>query len=150
MLAVAAAAAALTVAAAAPAKSGNSAAGWRTIYVIEHATTDAVTDLAPAGDSAGDVLTFANEVFDKTNANHSGHDNGFCVRTVKGAAWECMWTTFLAGGHITVEGPYYDTRNSRLAITGGTGVYASARGWMDLLSRAGGTQYDFVFHLAPS
>jgi allene oxide cyclase len=46
-----------------------------------------------------------------------------------------------------VEGPFYDTKNSRLAITGGTGAYSHARGWMQLNSLAGGTQHDFIFHL---
>lgn len=145
-VAIAAAAVVAAVAAAGPAKQGPRK-GEVTVHVIEHATTDAVTDLTPAGDSAGDVLTFANELFDRTNAKHSGHDQGFCVRTVAGAAWECWWTAFLAGGQVTVEGPFYDTRNSRLAVTGGTGGYANARGWMELRSRAGGTQFDFVYHL---
>jgi len=135
-----------TVAAAGPAKQGPKP-GEVTLHVIEHATTDAVTDLTPSGDSAGDVLTFANELFDRTDTKHTGHDQGFCVRTVAGAAWECWWTAFLAGGQVTVEGPFYDARNSRLAVTGGTGAYANARGWMQLLSRAGGTQFDFVYHL---
>ena len=42
--------------------------------------------------------------------------------------WECTWTTLLAGGHITVEGPYYDDgTNTTLAITGGTGKYTAPR-----------------------
>jgi hypothetical protein len=60
-----------------------------------------------------------------------------------------MWTTFLKGGQITVEGPFYDTRNSILAITGGTGAYRNARGQMNLNSRMGGKKYDFIFHLTP-
>lgn len=150
LVAVVAVGAALTLAVTAasrPTKEGYPIPGEFTIHVIEHATTDAVTDIGAKGDSVGDVLTFANELFDKTNSRHSGHDQGFCVRTVRGAAWECWWTAFLAGGQITVEGPFYDTRNSRLAVTGGTGVYSKARGWMQLRSRAGGTEYDFIYHL---
>ncbi|MGB2874995.1 MAG: allene oxide cyclase family protein [Gaiellaceae bacterium] len=120
----------------------------RLIHVIEHATTDAVTNHANgSADSVGDLLTFSNEVFDDSNAKHSGHDQGFCIRTIVGKAWECWWTTFLAGGQVTVEGPFYDTHDSRLAITGGTKGFAGARGWMELKSRAGGTQYDFTFHV---
>ena len=33
------------------------------------------------------------------------------------------------------------------AITGGTGSYSKARGEMDLVSRNGGTEFDFIFHL---
>jgi hypothetical protein len=32
--------------------------------MIEHATTDAVTDTGASGVSADDILTFANDVFD--------------------------------------------------------------------------------------
>ncbi len=127
---------------------GAGAAGTPTvIHVIEHATTDTVTDTGAKGDSVGDLLTFANAVYDRTDTKRSGHDQGLCTRTVVGSAWECWWTTFLVGGQITVEGPFYDKRNSVLAITGGTGSYADVRGYMELRSRAGGTKYDFVFHL---
>jgi hypothetical protein len=56
--------------------------------------------------------------------------------------------TFLPGGQITVEGPFFDTGDSRLAITGGTGAYRKARGSMELTYRnPAGTEFDFVFHL---
>jgi allene oxide cyclase len=127
----------------------GSSARLSTFRVIEHATTDAVSNHGAAGqaDNAGDILTFANELFNGGNSDHSGHDQGTCIRTVVGVAWECTWTNFLAGGQITVEGPFYDARNSRLAVTGGTGVYANARGWMQLNSRKGGTEYAFIFNL---
>ena len=45
-------------------------------------------------------------------------------------------------------GPYYDTHNSVLAITGGTGAYRNARGQMSLLARDGGKEYDFIFRIS--
>jgi len=45
-----------------------------------------------------------------------------------------------------VQGPYYDTHNSVLSITG---AYQAVRGQMDLVVRDGGTKYDFIFRLAP-
>ena len=118
------------------------------VHVVEHATTDVTTDTGKKGDSAGDVLTFSNAVYNQADTTKVGTDNGFCIRTVAGAAYECVWTTSLAKGQITVEGPFYDKKNSVLAITGGTGAYADAQGWMALQSKAGGTKYDFVFHLS--
>jgi allene oxide cyclase len=119
-----------------------------TLKLVERATTDAVTDLGAKGDSAGDILTFANDIYDKDNANKVGSDNGWCARTVAGKAWECIWTTTLAGGQITVEGPFYDTADSELAITGGTGEYAEASGSLALHARNDkGSEYDFVFKL---
>jgi allene oxide cyclase len=129
------------------ASAGKSAASATTIHVIEHANTDAVSNGSMA-DSPGNVLTFANPVYDAANTTKVGTDNGFCVRTVKGTAWECLWTTYLSGGQLTVEGPFSDTGSSKLAITGGTGAYANARGWMELnYHTKKGTQFDFVFHV---
>jgi hypothetical protein len=119
----------------------------RTIAVIEHAMTDTTTNTGASGDSVGDILTCANDVFDAADATKVGTDNGYCLRTVKGAAFECNWTTFLAGGQITVEGPFFDAKDSALAITGGTGRFRGARGEMELHSREGGAKFAFVFHI---
>ncbi len=91
-----------------------------TIKVVEHATTDAVTN-GTKGDHAGNILTFANKVFNAADTKKVGTDQGSCTRIVVGKSFECMWTTFLKKGQITVEGPFYDTSNSVLAITGGHG-----------------------------
>jgi hypothetical protein len=127
--------------------NGHDRGQGRTITVIEHATTDTTTDTGATGDSVGDILTFANDVFDAADATKVGTDNGYCLRTVKGAAFECNWTTFLAGGQITVEGPFFDAKDSALAITGGTGRFRGARGEMELHSREGGAKFAFVFHI---
>ena len=128
---------------------GNNGHGpnGKTITVIEHATTDETTDTGAKGDSAGDILTFANDVFDKTDAHKVGTDQGYCIRTVKDVAYECNFTTMLQGGSIVVEGPFYDAKDSVLAITGGTGRYRKARGAMELRARENGTKFAFVFHI---
>jgi len=125
-----------------------SAYAGEALYLVERATTDAVTDTGATGDSAGDILTFANEVFDRANVAKVGDNQGFCVRTVVGKAWECWWTLALREGQITVQGPFLDKGDSVLAITGGTGKYASARGQMKLHARNDkGTEYDFAYEL---
>ncbi|HEX6118868.1 MAG TPA: allene oxide cyclase family protein [Dongiaceae bacterium] len=119
-----------------------------TLKLVERATTDAVTDLGAKGDSAGDLLTFANPIYDEANAKEVGSDNGWCIRTAPGRAWECFWTLTLADGQITVEGPFLDAGDSVLAVTGGTGKYAGVRGEMKLHARdAKGSEYDFVYSL---
>jgi hypothetical protein len=117
------------------------------ITVIEHATTDATTDTGAPGDSAGDLLTFANDVYDAKDKKVVGTDQGSCVRVVVGASYECTWTNLLKRGHIVVQGPFYDAKNSTLAITGGTGAYRDARGTMDLTALENGTKFRFAFHL---
>ncbi len=139
----------VAMAAAAPAYAKPKRAAGATVHVIEHAITDTEVPLAPGGkDEKGDILTFNNPVFNTANKVQVGHDEGFCTRIqVQLGIWECLWTTFLRGGQITVQGPYYDTHNSVLSITGGTGRYDGVRGEMKLLSRDGGKEYDFIFQL---
>ena len=116
--------------------------------MIEHATTDTVVDIGDPGDSTGDLLTFHNDVYDESDSNVVGTDQGECVRIDPAAgSWECRWITILDGGTIAVEGQFLDTANTTVAITGGTGSYSKARGEMDLVSRNGGTEFDFIFHL---
>jgi len=117
-----------------------------TLAVVEHADTDTVTDTGETGDTVGDLLTFANKVFDEKNEKEIGSDNGYCLRTAVGDAWECNWTLTLDDGSFVVEGPFYDAKDSVLAITGGSGEYADARGSMKLHARNDkGTEYDFVY-----
>lgn len=128
--------------------AGAASASADTLKLVERATTDAVADTGASGDSAGDILTFANEIYDAGNATKLGDDNGWCIRTVVGKAWECFWTLSLADGQITVEGPFLDAGDSVLAITGGTGKYAGAKGEMKLHARNDkGSEYDFVYDL---
>src|SRR5262249_8812179 len=51
-----------------------------------------------------------------------------CFRTVPGESWECFWTLNLEKGQLTVEEPFYDSADSVLATTGGTGEFAGALG----------------------
>jgi hypothetical protein len=121
-----------------------------TIALVEHADTDVVRHIGPASeeDSVGDVLTFANQVFDESNQEQVGTDNGVCIRTAAGKSWECIWTVSLDGGQITVEGPFYDGKDSTLAITGGTDEYDDASGQMQLHARnEEETEYDFTYEV---
>src|ERR1043166_7619914 len=94
----------------------------RRIHVIEHAATDTVIDTDQSGsDTTGDLLTFHNSIFDVTDTTHVGRDQGDCIRiNVARGTWECRWITWVEGSSLTVEGPFYDTHDSVLAITGGT------------------------------
>jgi allene oxide cyclase len=139
----------MTIAASASlALTSHSVLAAQKIQLIEHADTDVTLDLGVHGDSVGDVLTFANPVFDAANKTRVGSDQGYCVRVIVGKSWECVWTLLLANGSITVEGPFYDAGDSLLAVTGGTGKYVGAKGAMKLHPRdAKGTSYDFTYEL---
>ncbi len=125
---------------------GDGGKSKKKIVVVERATTDVVVDNAPTGDSVGDLLAFGNELFDKTNTTKVGTSSGSCVRTVVGAVWECSWTNTLAGGQITVQGPFLDAGDSTLAITGGTGRYKDAQGTMKLHALSA-VAFEFTFKI---
>ena len=145
LAALAAAVIGLVVVVGAGARSSHGAS--TTLALVERATADTVTDTGAKGDSVGDVLTFSNQVY--KGATKVGSDNGFCLRTAVGKAWECILTTSLSTGQITVEGPFYDASDSDLAITGGTQDYAMVRGFMHLRAlNKQGTKYSFLFHLS--
>ena len=145
----AALAAGAVVATTSSAKPARAHAASTTIHVIEHAITDKEIPTGGGKDVKGNILTFNNPVFNSKNTKKVGHDEGFCTRIApKQHIWECLWTTFLKHGQITVQGPYYDNRNSVLSITGGTGAYRDDRGQMVLRARDGGKEYDFIFKLS--
>jgi len=123
------------------------AAGER-LHVIEHPDNEVTTHVGKSADAPGDLLTFANPVFDAAEKRQVGTDNGFCIRVVPGKSWECFWTLILHDGQITVEGPFLDAGDSHLSITGGTGKYLGAKGEMTLHSRAPRAKgYDFIYDL---
>jgi allene oxide cyclase len=148
VIAAAAAVVVLVAGMVAQARSPHHALRATTLHVIEHATTDKVIDAGKAGDTSGDLLTWHNKIYDETDTSVVGSDQGECTRiSPKQGTWECAWITWLDGGSITVEGPFYDAKDSVLAITGGTGAYASATGDMQCVAKNGGTEYDFIFNL---
>jgi allene oxide cyclase len=118
------------------------------IKLVERAVGETTVDLGAKGDSIGDMLVFANGVFDSANKTQLGSDQGYCVRTVVGKSWECFWTLTLKAGQITIEGPFMDEGDSLMTVTGGTGAYAGAKGSMKLHPRdAKGSSYDFTYDL---
>ena len=118
------------------------------IKVVERPVGETTIDLGAKGDSVGDLLVFANGIFDAANKTQVGTDQGYCVRTIVGKSWECNWTLLLKGGQITVEGPFMDEGDSLFTVTGGTGKYAGAKGSMKLHPRdAQSTSYDFTYDL---
>lgn len=118
------------------------------IKLVERPVNETTVDVGIKGDSVGDILTFANPVFDAANKLQVGSDQGYCVRVVVGKSWECIWTLMLKGGQITVEGPFADAGDSTFAVTGGTGKYVGAKGSLKLHPRdATPTGYDFTYDL---
>ncbi|MCX7058654.1 MAG: Allene oxide cyclase [Proteobacteria bacterium] len=118
------------------------------LQLVERDATETTIDIGAKGDSVGDLLTFANPVFDAANKTQLGSDQGYCVRVIAGKSWECIWTLSLKEGQITIEGPFLDVGDSLFSVTGGTGKYAGAKGQLKMHKRDGkATAYDFSYDL---
>ncbi len=107
--------------------------GARTFDVVERTTAVQFVDAAPAGDSLGDSVIGASDLFDARDRK-IGTSHWTCVRTNLASQRHCTLTYFLARGFLTLQGPYRDDGTGRFAITGGTGSYRTAHGWVDLSS----------------
>jgi Allene oxide cyclase. len=119
--------------------------------VVEHENSDKNVDTDGSGgnsDSTGDLLTFHNKIYNASNTHVIGRDLGVCTLIVPGSSYFCSWNTFLPEGQLAVQGLFSFTRATTLAITGGTGTYANARGTMLLHGRSDGA-FDFVFTVLP-
>ncbi|MFL5762212.1 MAG: hypothetical protein ACJ789_21135 [Thermomicrobiales bacterium] len=115
---------------------------------VEHATNEQTIDLGDSGDSVGDLLVFANPIFDANDVSQVASDQGSCVRTVAGQAWECTFTVIFDNGQITIEGPFNDTGNTIFAVTGGTENFLGARGQLRFSPRPNTTdEFDMTFEL---
>ena len=118
------------------------------LQFVERPTHEVTTHVAKGNDNPGDLLTFANPVFDAANQNQVASDQGFCIRVAPGKSWECFWTLITRSGQITLEGPFMDSGDSHFTVTGGTGKYAGAKGSMTLHPRdAQSSSYDFTYEL---
>lgn len=136
------------VAACSASTSTSAAAQDLTLTVIEHAETDTIVDIGTDGDSRGDQLAFGNPVYDSADSRRVGRATGSCIRTTPGVEWECAWTLRLDDGSLMVQGPFFDARDSVLAITGGTGDYDDARGSMKLQALdSKGSRYRFTYRV---
>ena len=119
------------------------------IKLVERPINETTVHIGAKADGPGDVLSFANPLFDAANKMQIGSDQGYCVRTAVGKSWQCNWTNQLKDGTIIVTGVFNDAGDSTLSVTGGTGKYTGARGTMLLHTRAGKPEsYDFTFDLS--
>jgi hypothetical protein len=126
----------------------RSALASEPVLLVERAVSDTTVDLGAKGDSLGDLLVFANAIYDSANRVEVGRDQGYCVRVAVGKSWECFWTLILKDGQITSEGPFYDSGDSLMAITGGTGNYVGAQGSVRVHPRdARQSSFDFRYEL---
>jgi hypothetical protein len=116
---------------------GQAAAADATLTLFEHDTQQTTVDLGDPGPGPGDQFLFAGDLFDRAGGTNIGHTAGHCT-TLSGDATHgdsfCQGAFVLAGGQIAIEGladtaALFGTGTpGDVAIVGGTGIYANARG----------------------
>jgi Dirigent-like protein len=128
--AVAATFAAATVVGGVVAASGGAAAGVASLRFYERPGATSIVHHGSKGAkrAAGDVVLFENPVFDR-QGTRVGTDAGACTM-LNASQSLCDTTLVLPKGEIVTHGLQGVKTTFEVAVTGGTGLYAGARGTM--------------------
>jgi hypothetical protein len=103
-------------------------------------------DLGAKGLGSGDEYILSDKLY--TDGRRVGRDAGTCTVVTAGGDAVCDLVLVLPAGHIVVHGLLPATAHEfPLAVTGGTGRYATARG--EVLLRQGETSSSLTVTLAP-
>jgi hypothetical protein len=111
------------------AATSSAATGPKRFTVIDQHVPGHDIPVGGAGDKSGNLDVFSSIEFDAKDRHKVGTDDGFCFRTspAKGVS-VCVLTFTFAKGTIITTGNLLDEGVSKLAVTGGTGVYSGSRG----------------------
>ena len=124
---------ALVVAAVALAGGSASASGGSssetTLRFLEVRTSVQQVDVGAPGTSAGDEFILGGRLRNLADTETRGHSSDVCtVLSDSGAPLHCVSVVWLSGGTLELAGAASGGPNFRLAITGGTRAYDTARG----------------------
>jgi hypothetical protein len=114
------------------AASVSASAGVAALRFYEKPGTAHVIDNAPKGKKAGlgDFVLYASPVFDR-HGKQVGTDHAVCV-ILSAAQSQCDSTLLLPKGQLLTRGIFGKNAGSQVAVIGGTGAYAAARGTMTM------------------
>jgi hypothetical protein len=128
--------------------------GSQTIRSISHTPDFGVIDADGSGDAAdsfADGFTALSEMRAEDDVTVIGSDVNTCsLADVVQQLWNCHGATTLGGGTIMYQGVFSLGARSVVAITGGTGDFKGARGWV-VFKPLVGDDFPFlsVYHLIP-
>ncbi|HET7476125.1 MAG TPA: hypothetical protein VFJ97_08910 [Dermatophilaceae bacterium] len=131
----------------------SSAAALRqsTIHLIQsNQAVGTNVDVGRRGESVGDYVVITGPLLHPDSGQRAGFASVVCtvLRTGATAPLQCVGTASLAGGDITIQGLFVTEqgRPNRLAVTGGTGQFRTARGEFVATIEADGST-DALFRL---
>jgi hypothetical protein len=146
----------VTTASAATARDSSGGGHPTTVHFVASTIDSALVDLGTSGLSLGDQAIFTDELIQDGGSSGEGH--GVCTITrITGTAPsrtvtnECLITGMLPRGQITIQGAFAFVEQSmapahRLAVTGGTGAYRTARGQVEV-RQLSATENDITIRL---
>ncbi|WP_405779355.1 hypothetical protein OG512_04085 [Streptomyces sp. NBC_01378] len=140
--------------------SAHAKGGDRVITVIGHLKQQSRFPVNPGGPAAqGDRTVVRSRLYDKNDKKKVGWTHGTCTTTLakeNGGVEECVVTYVLPGGQLTVQGLVFGILTKGVptipppsfdnAITGGTGKFDRARGWVHA-DTIGTGKRQFTIHL---
>jgi hypothetical protein len=141
-IAIVAACAVASAATAAYAAGGTTKPSTETLKLSGPLTGGSLDDVAPAGTSIGDVVTFTQDL--KAGGKQVGRVAASCTRTQIGAKPEslCTGVYILRDGEIFIQGRDQEAVSGHpLGITGGSGRYAGVGGEVTVKHNAAGDAY---------
>ena len=155
---LAAAVSAAVVAAIALAAGGGNSPRSVTFHLVERDQSFNFVDNPPSGAqshiaSAGDLFVLGGNLFTKAG-KHAGEFYAYCVSATGGKnnADVCSGVFRLAGGQLELMTSFKGESNpGQIAVIGGTGAYAGARGWVASVSKGTNSNisHDTVHLLLP-
>ena len=155
LLAAAAAALSTATVVLAPAAADSPAPqGERILRLTSHQHKDHVIDHAPRGRlGTGDQAIVRTTLRDEHGARF-GSTHALCtlMRGGRNPSVVCTSVAALRDGTLAISGAYrFQDRGRIAAVTGGTGAYAGARGWLESREAPGGDPRvnQDVIHLLP-
>ncbi|CAA7397381.1 unnamed protein product [Spirodela intermedia] len=101
----------------------------------------------------GDLVPFTNKVYHGSMEKRLGITAGICVLIQHvpergGDRYEAIYSFYFGEyGHLAVQGPYLTYEDSYLAVTGGSGVFAGARGQVKLQQLIFPVKLFYTFYL---
>jgi hypothetical protein len=111
--------------------SHASSSSQRVITLTGHQRSLHIVDNAPKGDSAGDFGILAGKL--SQHGRHVGGYQGYCVQIDSRGHSQCTFTYALPKGQIVIVTGYGSGVNGNKTthepVVGGTGSYATARGY---------------------
>jgi hypothetical protein len=119
----------------------------RVIRTLEVGGFDELTDVGAQGFSRGDMEIIRHQLWNHAQTKRLGFVQVVChIISVARPSLECSASMNLREGIVTVAGPFFGDRTDNVwAVTGGTGAFRNARGYMELPPAPNGLLFHDLF-----